>query len=86
MTTVWRLNIKTAAKPGVDPRRFCLENGILGVGWQVDQEGDVSWDSYITEAKPRYESSKRSFTAAINAIKHKMRIGDLCWTRDHDAT
>lgn len=86
MASVWRLNIKTAAKAGIDPRRFCLERGILGVGWQVEQTGDITWTSYISEAKPLYKSSGRSFTVAMNALKHRMAIGDLCWTRDHDAT
>ena len=30
---LWRINIKTDAAEGVDPRRFCLDRNILGVGW-----------------------------------------------------
>ncbi len=86
MTNVWRLNIKTAAKRGVDPRRFCLERNILGLGWKVNQSGIVKWDEYIAEAHEKYKGRGRSFTAAINALKHRMKIGDLCWTRDHDGT
>jgi hypothetical protein len=86
MTNVWRLNIKTAAKIGVDPRRFCLDKNILGVGWQVNQSGSVDWEGYIAEARVKYKSRGRSFSVAINALKNRMKIGDLCWTRDHDGT
>lgn len=79
---VWRLNIKTAAKAGINPRRFCLDNNILGVGWGVNLKGEVDWENYIREAEIKYNG--RSFNAAIKAIKKRMKIGDLCWTRDHD--
>ena len=81
---VWRLNIKTAAKSGVNPRQFCLKNNFLGVGYAISQTGEVDWQSYIKEAKVKYKGWGRSFTAAINAVKHRMNINDLCWTRDHD--
>lgn len=81
---VWRLNIKTAAKSGVNPRRFCLDNNILGIGWQVNLTGEVDWENYIREAKVKYKNQGRSFSAAINAVKHRMKVDDLCWTRDHD--
>lgn len=86
MTSIWRLNIKTAAKKGIDPRRFCLDKNILGVGWKVNQTGTVEWEDYIAEARSEYKHRGRSFTVAINAIKNRMEIGDLCWTRDHDGT
>ena len=86
MTTIWRLNIKTAAIKGINPRQFCLKNNILGIGWKISKSGTVTWGDYISEAREKYKKHGRKFTAAINAIKHKMKIGDLCWTRDHDGT
>ena len=86
MINIWRLNIKTAAKRGVNPRRFCLDRNILGVGWQVSQPGVVEWDDYIAEARDKYKTKGRSFSVAINALKNRMEVGDLCWTRDHDGT
>jgi len=86
MTSIWRINIKTAAKEGIDPRRFCLDKNILGIGWQVNQTGNVEWEDYINEARTKYKTRGRSFSVAINAIKNRMEIGDLCWTRDHDGT
>lgn len=81
MKNVWRLNIKTAAKAGVNPRQLCIENNILGIGWRVSQYGNVAWEDYIAEAKGRYKSYGRSFTVAINAVKNRMQVGDICWTR-----
>ncbi|QYJ95431.1 hypothetical protein [Shewanella spartinae] len=81
---VWRLNIKTAAKTGVNPRKFCLDNNILGAGWSISLTGEVDWENYIREAKVKFKGRGRSFSAAINAIKNRMKVGDLCWTRDHD--
>ena len=34
MTTIWRLNIKPDPEEGVDPRMFCIDSNILGIGWQ----------------------------------------------------
>ena len=84
MTTIWRLNIKTAANKGVNPRKFCLDKNILGIGWRISKSGVTSWNDYISEASDKYKKYGRKFSAAINAIKHRMKIGDLCWTRDHD--
>lgn len=86
MTKIWRLNLKTAAKNGVDPRKFCLERNILGVGWKVEKTGSVTWDDYIAEASLKYKSKGRSFSVAIKALKSRMQINDLCWTRDHDGS
>jgi len=46
MPTVWRLNIKIAASEGIDPRMFCINNNILGVGWPVEFDGEVDWNTY----------------------------------------
>ena len=82
MNSVWRVNIKTASQKGVNPREFCLKNNIVGIGWQIPQVGNISWDDYINQAKEKYKSNGRSFTAAIGALKHRMKVGDLCWTRN----
>lgn len=86
MIKVWRLNIKTASKKGVDPRRFCLDNNILGIGWQVEVDGEIGWDAYYKEAKNKYSKYGRSWTVAINVLKKRMRKDHLCWVRDHDGT
>ena len=83
MTKVWRINIKTAASEGVDPRIFCIKNNILGIGWQVDYDGEINWDIYNNLATEEYyNQGDNGWWPAINAIKNRMKINDLCWTRD----
>lgn len=80
MTQIWRLTIKTDASDGVDPREFCLTRYILGIGWPIQFEGSVDWETYKRLAKNKY--GDRGWRAAINAIHDRMQQDDLCWTRD----
>lgn len=83
MPTIWRLNIKTGAAFGVDPRRFCIDHQILGIGWPVNVEAGADWDAYYRAAEDRYyKQGDKGWWPAINAIKHRMQVNDLCWTRD----
>tara|TARA_B100000315_G_scaffold239549_1_gene258438 strand:- start:2020 stop:2916 length:897 start_codon:yes stop_codon:yes gene_type:complete len=84
MTAIWRLNIKTASKAGVDPRRFCLDKGVLGVGWRVDEHETLDWDSYYQLANARYYPEDKGWWPAVNAVYNRMSVNDLCWTRDRD--
>jgi hypothetical protein len=55
--TLWRLNIKTAAKKGFDPRKFCVEQNLAGVGWGVaDENGHPpkGFDQYLELGKAEY--------------------------------
>lgn len=83
---VWRLTISTNAKDGVDPRRFCFERGILGVGWAVSADGPLDWKTYERLGTAAfYERGDKGWWPALNAIGNRMREGDLCWSRDRDA-
>ncbi|MDE3262942.1 MAG: hypothetical protein OYL41_13275 [Acidobacteriota bacterium] len=79
---VWRLTINTAARDGVDPRRFCFERKILGVGWPVDEDGPLDWGSYERLGTEKYYPQDNGWWPALNAIGNRMREGDLCWSRD----
>lgn len=82
---VWRLNINPASNDDVDPRRFCLDNDILGFGWPIESESDdVTWEEYEAKAEEKYGG--RSWSTATNALYGRMEIGDLCWTRDHNGS
>lgn len=83
MSNIWRLNIKTDASGDVDPRMFCINNKILGVGWAVEFDGDVDWDTYYKLAmESYYNKGVKGWWPAVNALKNRMKENDLCWTRD----
>ncbi|MBD3617465.1 MAG: hypothetical protein HUJ22_12925 [Gracilimonas sp.] len=81
---VWRLNIKPASK-NIDPRKFCLQQNIMGVGWPIDTKAKkIEWDEYYKKAKKFYkeERNDNGWWRALNAIKNRIKADDLCWTRD----
>jgi hypothetical protein len=78
---IWRINLKPGAANGVDARKHCIDNSVVGVGWQVDFEGeDVTPESYQRIAAVVYKDT--SWWAAFNAICYRMEVDDLIWTRD----
>src|SRR5699024_381190 len=82
MTQVWRINIKTASQQKIDPRRFAIDKGYLRIGWPV-AEKPTDWETYKTQATELYKQrGDKGWWPAINAIKNRMNINDLCWTRD----
>ncbi len=85
MTNLWRIHIKPAAK-GRNPRKLCLEGGVLGVGWPVETGAkSLSWEEYYGLGKEAYkEQGYNSWRTAVNALRKRMQTGDLCWTRDYD--
>ncbi|MBP9019747.1 MAG: hypothetical protein KBG04_08020 [Bacteroidales bacterium] len=83
MPTIWRLNIKTASEDNVDPRQFCINLKILGVGWAVDNLDNNDWDTYYKLAEEEYyNKGDKGWWPAVNALKNRMQLNDLCWTRD----
>lgn len=78
---IWRIHLKADAKQGSDQRKLCLEKGIVGVGWQIHYDTvPVEWADYFETAQDDYGNS--SWKAALNAIKNRMQVDDLIWTRD----
>jgi len=78
---VWRINIKTGAQQGIDPRRFCLDRGWVGVGWAVDGAETMDWEAYRPLAEVEYKNDN-GWWPAINAMRNRMSENHLCWTRD----
>jgi hypothetical protein len=82
---IWRLNINPASDDDVDPRRFSLDNDILGFAWPIEGDSDeVTWEEYEEKAEKKYGG--KSWSTATNALYNRMEIGDLCWTRDHNGS
>ena len=80
---IWRLNISPASESGVDPRRLCIENNILGVGWPVDDDAPLDWNTYYRlGCETYYNQGDNGWWPAVNAIRYRMEVNDLCWTRD----
>ena len=81
---VWRINLKPGSANGIDPRRLCLDRGIVGVGWQIDwQTEPVLWEAYEKEATELYyNKGDKSWWPALNAIYYRIKPDDLIWTRD----
>lgn len=81
---VWRINLKPGSANGIDSRRLCLNNGIVGVGWQIDwQTEPVPWETYESEATELYyNKGDKSWWPALNAIYYRIKPDDLIWTRD----
>lgn len=78
---IWRLHLKSDAEQGIDPGEFCTKENIAGIGWPVEPDADnMAWEDYYRLAKKKYHSDK-GWWAAINAVKNRMAVGDLCWTR-----
>ena len=79
---IWRITISPSAVAGVDPRKFCLDRKILGVGWRVDVPAPLDWETYWELGHAKYYYGYPGWWPAVNAVHNRMSIGDLCWTRD----
>lgn len=82
---VWRLNINPGAQEDIDPREFCFKRGILGVGWPIDAaDGEVDWSEYHQKAEQKYKMGRqdKGWWPALNALRNRMNVDDLVWTRD----
>lgn len=78
---IWRIHLKADSKIGIDQRQHCIDKGIVGVGWPIEYENNpVSWEEYLEKAQEDYGDT--SWWTALNAIKNRMEVGDLIWTRD----
>ena len=76
---IWRINLKSASRNNVNPRQFCLEKNIVGVGWRINEETKtLTWNQYHSQASKIY--GDKSWKAALNAIKNRIKINDLIWT------
>jgi len=63
-----------------DTFKYCLKNGLLGVGWQIDAPQTlVNWEYYLAEAEKLYGK-----VLVCKYIKRWVSKGDLVWTRDHE--
>ena len=85
MTKLFRIHIRPRGGSDDMPGTFqyCLNNGLLGVGWRVGDEliETKDWDEYEPLATQIYGESLQQ----PRYIRHNVEPGDLIWTRDPDA-
>ena len=80
---LWKLNIKTASAPGKNPKQFCLENSIMGVGWPIsDSTEGASQQTFLKAANETYGTKKNHVPPGLRAMVEEVAIDDLVWTRD----
>ncbi len=78
---IWRIHLKSDAKNNINPRNYCLENGLVGVGWKIEHNNEpVTWESYFEKGQNDYGDS--SWCTALDTLKNRIQINDLIWTRD----
>lgn len=85
--TVWRINLKTSSAEGADPRLFCINRNILGVGWPVPElPSGARWEDYQSKARYLYEeqNNDKGWRSALKGLHAEMENEDLVWTRDMD--
>lgn len=57
---------------------YCVNNGILGVGWRTSSDRNTRvWDEYYEEASKEHDNLN-----VCRYINEWMNQGDLIWTRD----
>ena len=80
--SVFRIHIRPDGGAG-DPRlsfEYCLEHGVLGMGWGLPQaEPDLNWDEYYAAAVAHYGHADLD---NVRRLHDKVRQHHLIWTRD----
>ncbi|MBQ6117539.1 MAG: hypothetical protein IJL08_09520 [Oscillospiraceae bacterium] len=85
---IWRLHLKNDVDQSKGYSReflakYCMDNGIIGVGWPTIRTRTWDDDVLYKEAKRAYPHNENNLKAGIKAVRamRDMRIGDLIWTR-----
>lgn len=78
---LWRMNLKPESVQGVDAAAFCINQGVLGIGWRLDAP-PASREDYWSRGEATFAKFGRSWSASANAVLYRMQTGDLVWTRD----
>lgn len=82
---VFRLHIRPSGGLGNPAVSFayCLREGVLGVGWQVEAppETPLTWEAYEKLASDTHGIGELS---RVRYLRNNVRSKDLIWTRDTD--
>lgn len=79
---LWRINLKPGSEQGIDAAQFCIDRGIVGVGWRVEP-APANKDDYWRLGRERYcQRGRRSWSSAATVLLYKLAPNDLIWTRN----
>jgi hypothetical protein len=79
---LWRINLKPASKPGIDAAEFCVERGVVGIGWQVSPTPSTKDEYWSLGRSWHFPTHKIKWSAAARALLYTLSPGDLVWTRN----
>jgi len=81
--TLWRINLKPDSKKGIEAAEFCVQQGVVGIGWGIGQDDPKTKEEYWSLAEPHYiKDYKNSWPKAAKAVLYRMSPDDLVWTRN----
>lgn len=79
--TVFRIHIRPHGGDN-DPKKsfkYCLKEGVLGMGWAVVDGAELDWGDYIAAAEQMYEYEELH---RVRYLHREVKENDLIWTRD----
>lgn len=87
--SLWQSKLRSR-KPAVenDPTghtrqvRYCVENGVIGVGWEVDLPPGSDLDDVLEAITAKYEDA--SGAATVRRFAQEAHEGEFVWSRDTD--
>lgn len=83
---LYRLNIKPqGAMPGSDPRAFCLQENIAGMGWAVETAYTIplDWDTYRQKATAQYTDGSWGPVITFHDAPDRSVIWTRCGNKQH---
>lgn len=85
---VWRTKLRSELPQVVhaDQVQYCLDNGLIGTGWGLEELPDGAPYDDVLRAVAGQTDSRRWGTAAgmVRRFGRDTQIGDFVWTRDTD--
>lgn len=75
---IFRLHTKPKDVNPKDAFNYCLQNGVIGMGWQVNSINVSSWDEYYKKATLDY--GENGFNN-VKYLKNNLKNNDIVWCR-----
>lgn len=77
--TIWRMHLRPEGLSPADVVSYCINNGIVGLGWPLDSVGKAeNEDEYLERHKSAYGKDVQP----VKALLREVKLDDLIWARD----